>query len=81
MNVLNGGTSASGIRGTQPGKYAMSASQLRNWGGTLIADSRACGLALQRYDATYFERTDVEGAVAELARKADNRQAVSCRRR
>ena len=31
MNVLNGGTSASGIRGTQPGKYAMSATQLRNW--------------------------------------------------
>ena len=36
MNVLNGGTSASGIRGTIGGKYAMSASQLRNWGSTIV---------------------------------------------
>ena len=81
MNVLNGGTSASGIRGTQPGKYAMSATQLRNWGATLVADNRACGLALQRYEASYFERTDVTGALAELGRKAEGRQALSCRKR
>jgi hypothetical protein len=81
MNVLNGGTSASGIRGTQDGKYAMSVTQLRNWGATLIADSRACGFGLQRYDSGYFGRTDIAGALAELGRKAESRQATSCRKR
>ena len=81
MNVLNGGTSASGIPGTQAGKYAMSATQLRNWGAALVADSRACGLVLQRYEARYFDRTDITGAIAELGRKAGDRQATSCKRR
>jgi hypothetical protein len=81
MNVLNGGTSASGIPGTQDGKYAMSATQLRSWGSTLVADSRACGLVLQRYEARYFDRTDITGAIAELGRKAGDRQATSCKRR
>jgi hypothetical protein len=81
LNVLNGGTSASGIKGTQPGRYAMSATQLRNWGAVLVADSRACGLALQRYEARYFGRTDIAGALGELGRKAEARQVASCRRR
>lgn len=79
MNVLNGGTSASGIAGTQPGKYAMSATQLRNWGSLLVAESRACGFVLQRYQSRYFGRSDVQGALAELGRKAGSRQASSCR--
>jgi hypothetical protein len=81
MNVLNGGTSASGIAGTQAGKYAMSATQLRGWGSTLVADSRVCGLVLQRYESRYFGRTDIASAVAELGRKAADRQATSCKRR
>jgi hypothetical protein len=79
MNVLNGGTSASGIAGSQPGKYAMSATQLRNWGSALLAEDRACGLVLQRYDSRYFGRSDVAGAIAELGRKAGEVQASSCR--
>ena len=63
MNVLNGGTSASGIAGTQAGKYAMSATQLRNWGSTLVADSRVCGLVLEGYESRYFGRTDIAGAM------------------
>jgi hypothetical protein len=79
MNVLNGGTSASGIAGTQQGKYAMSATQLRTWGSALVAESRACGFVLQRYEERYFGRSDVSGALAELGRKAAARQAPSCR--
>jgi hypothetical protein len=81
MNVLNGGTSASGIAGTQRGRYAMSATQLRNWGADLMAEARACGFVLHRYDERYFGRSDVKSAIAELGRKATGRQALSCRRR
>jgi hypothetical protein len=81
MNVLNGGTSASGIPGTQAGKYAMSATQLRNWGSVLVAESRACGLVLQRFEPRYFGRSDIAGALADLGRKAEARHAGSCRTR
>jgi hypothetical protein len=79
MNALNGGTSASGIAGSQPGKYAMSATQLRNWGSILLAEDRACGLVLLRYDSAYFGRTDVAGSLSELRRKAGDLQGASCR--
>jgi hypothetical protein len=79
MNVLNGGTSASGLAGTAPGKYAMSASQLRSWGSTLAAQIEVCGLVLSRYNAGYFGRTDVKDAVAAVAQKAASHAATSCR--
>ncbi|MBA3894183.1 MAG: hypothetical protein H0X69_10885 [Gemmatimonadales bacterium] len=79
MNVLNGGTSASGLPGTIRGKYAMSASQLRTWGLVLAGQSRTCGLILSRYDETYFGRSDVREAVAEVAQKAGARDPTSCR--
>jgi hypothetical protein len=79
MNVLNGGTSASGLPGTTQGKFAMSASQLRNWGSVLAAQSKVCGLVLARYDAGYFGRSDVKDAIREVATKARDRAATSCR--
>jgi hypothetical protein len=79
MNVLSGGTSASGLPGTTAGKFAMSASQLRTWGSTLAAHSRVCGLELSRYDTGYFGRSDVREAVAVVAQKAASRAATSCR--
>jgi hypothetical protein len=80
MNVLNGGTSASGIRGTTSGRYAMSASQLRNWGSAILAQSQICGLVLARYSDPYFGRSDVRDAMRDLAVKAGSRTARSCRR-
>jgi hypothetical protein len=79
MNVLNGGTSASGLAGTTPGKFAMSATQLRSWGTTLVAQSRVCGLMLLRYDGGYFGRWDIKEAVAVVGEKARTRTATSCR--
>jgi hypothetical protein len=79
MNVLNGGTSASPLPGTTPGKYAMSASQLQNFGSALVAQSQVCGLLMARYDATYFGRSDVKQAVAAVAGKAREHAATSCR--
>lgn len=79
LNVLNGGTSSSGLPGLTAGKYAMSASQLGTWGAALLAQSQACGLLMARYDATYFGRSDVQGAVATLADKARAHAGTSCR--
>jgi hypothetical protein len=79
MNVLNGGTSASGLPGTTQGKFAMSASQLRTWGSALVAQSRVCGLLMSRYDGGYFGRSDVQDAIAVLGEKARTRAATSCR--
>lgn len=79
MNVLNGGTSASGIPGKTSGRYAMSASQLRTWGSALVAPGAVCGLMLNRYDAKYFGRSDVRDAVQVLGDKAAARAASSCR--
>jgi hypothetical protein len=79
MNALNGGTSASGIRGSTHGRYAMGASQLRNWGSTILAQSQVCGLVLARYDAAYFGRSDIRDALRDLAAKARARTARSCR--
>jgi hypothetical protein len=79
MNVLNGGTSSSGLAGTTRGKYAMSASQLRSWGSTLVAESRVCGLLMARYQSSYFGRSDVKSAMADVARAARTRAGTSCR--
>jgi hypothetical protein len=79
MNVLNGGTSASGLAGTTEGKFAMSASQLRTWGSVLVAQSQVCGLVMSRYDDAYFGRSDVKEAVEVLAEKAGARAASPCR--
>jgi hypothetical protein len=81
MNVLSGGTSASGLPGTKRGTYAMSASQLRNWGTALLAPTEVCGLVLARYDSEYFGRGDVKDAVGILSDKAAARAATSCRAR
>ena len=81
MNVLNGGTSSSGIRGDNAGRYAMSATQLGSWGSALLAPARVCGLMMSSYDATYFGRSDVKAAVATLRNKASAHAATSCRMR
>ena len=81
MNVLNGGTSSSQLRGTSPGKYAMSATQLRTWGSALAVHTGVCGLFLSRYDVEYFGRSDIKQAVADLAGKAGARATTSCRSR
>ncbi|HEY7612973.1 MAG TPA: hypothetical protein VH764_08255 [Gemmatimonadales bacterium] len=79
MNVLNGGTSSSGISGVTRGKYAMSASQVRNWGSTLLAQSHVCGLVLARYDDRYFGRSDIRDALRDVGAKARSRTAKACR--
>ena len=57
----------------------MSASQLRNWGSTILAQTQVCGLVVLRYDEAYFGRSDIRDAMRDLADKAGVRTARSCR--
>jgi hypothetical protein len=79
LNVLDGGNGSSGFKGNLPSKWAMSASELRTYGSTILANTYVCGFAMWRYDATYYGRSDVKSAFADLSTKARNHAKTSCR--
>jgi hypothetical protein len=81
LNLLNGGTKASRIRGTKGRLYAMSASQVRSWGSLMLNESRstACGFFGWRYDGRYHGRSDIKKALSYLSSKAKAQPRVSCR--
>jgi hypothetical protein len=79
LNVLNGGTSESGIPGHTEGRFAMSADQLRSWGGRYLSEPSLCAFLMWEYDSTYFSRPDIREAMAELAEKARSRPNTACR--
>jgi hypothetical protein len=81
LNVLNGGSEASGIRGPHPRfiKYSMSASQLRSWGSALLEESNACGFFNWKYESKYNGRPDIQSAMDYLAQMARSRPQTSCR--
>jgi hypothetical protein len=79
MNVLDGGDGTSGIRGTQPRTWAMSAAELKRYGSALLAPSHICAFAMWRYSDTYYGRADVKSALAELSAKASGHARTSCR--
>lgn len=79
MNILDGGNGSSGIRGTQPRTWAMSAAELKKYGTALLAPSYICAYLMWRYDATYYGRADVKSVMSELSAKASNHARTSCR--
>lgn len=80
LNVLNGGSKSSGIPGKGQGKNAMSADEIRNWGGKFFAEPNMCAFLLWEYDSDYLNRPDIKAAVEELAAKARNYPKKSCAR-
>ena len=81
-NVLNGGNGSSGIRGTQSGKWSMSATELRNYGTALLSQTLACGWFNWSYlytGSTYFGRADIKSAMTDLSNKAKAHVRTSCR--
>ena len=56
----------------------VTAAQLAEWGALFVAEPRACGLLMWRYDDSYFQNPDVAGVVASLAQAAQGRAAASC---
>jgi hypothetical protein len=79
LNLLNGGNSSSGIRGTSYGSYAMSASQIKSWGSVLATHPQACAVLSWKYSSTYFSRTSIKSALSYVAYKAKNRSTKLCR--
>lgn len=79
LNVLNGGNGSSGIRGTRSGKYAMSASELRTLGGAVLNQSYACAFFMWMYQDSYYARSDIKSALADLSAKARVHPKTACR--
>lgn len=80
LNVVGGGGSESGLPGYHNAKYAMNASQVRSWGGAILAEPYFCGFFMFRFNPDYFSRADIQGAMAELSQKAQSRPNRPCRR-
>jgi hypothetical protein len=79
LNLLDGGTRASRIKGYSRGHYAMSASQIRAWGSVLLKASYACAFLSWQYDTRYMGRSDIKAALNYLSGRARSSGARSCR--
>jgi hypothetical protein len=82
LNVLTGGSKEGGTPGSRAGTWAMSASQIREWGSILATAPYVCAVSLWKYakdDPSYFERSDIQSAAADVSRLAANRPRASCR--
>jgi hypothetical protein len=79
MNVLDGGNGSSKIPGRTRGKYSMSASEIRSYGSALLNQSYACGFFNWSYDGTYYGRSDIKSAMADMSTKARSHARTSCR--
>ena len=79
LNVLDGGNGTSRIGGWTNGKYAMSATEIRNYGTVLLNHVYSCGFFNWSWDSPYYARTDIKAALSDLATKARNHVKTSCR--
>jgi hypothetical protein len=79
MNVLDGGNGSSEIRGWTPGKWAMSASEIRNYGSAMLGQSHACAFFNWTHDTGYYGRSDIRSAMADVSAKARSHVKTSCR--
>jgi hypothetical protein len=81
LNLLNGGTSSSGIPGSGPKRYAMGASEIRTWGTAFLDDPYFCAFMMWQYDPDYLAREDIKAALSDLSQKAARHPEEKCRRR
>jgi hypothetical protein len=79
FNVLDGGDGSSGFHGNLPKKWAMSASEIRSYGLALLSQSYVCGFGMWKYKSTYYNRSDVKSAMADVSAKARSHARTSCR--
>jgi hypothetical protein len=69
MNVINGG----------PNGGKMSATQIKDWGSTLLGNSYPCSFLSWNYDNTYLSSTSIKDAMTYLRNKAQNRSTKTCK--
>ena len=81
LNLLDGGTRGSGIKGYSKGKYSMSPSQVKTWGSALLSDPYVCAFLSWKYTDAYFSRAGIRSALVELSDKAKGLPNKACRRR
>jgi hypothetical protein len=80
LNVL-AGSGEGGLPGYHTSKWsAMTASQVRTWGGALLDQPYICAFIVWRYPSDYFELPDVQEAIVELGKKAATLPKLPCRR-
>ena len=79
LNVVAGG-GEDGIPGYYRDKHAMTASQVRTWGGALMAQPYICAFFLYTYNPEYFALPDIQAAMAELSATAQSLPNQPCRR-
>jgi hypothetical protein len=79
LNVLNGGSPTSGIPGRKEGKNAMSADEIRSFGGTFLLEPNLCAFIMYEYDSTYFSRSDIRAAMSDLNQQARTLPNRACR--
>lgn len=82
LNILDGGNGSSGVRGWSSGKWAMSATEIRNYGTALLNHSYSCGFfnwIYQYQGPAYYARSDVKSAMAALSTKARAHVRTNCR--
>jgi hypothetical protein len=79
LNVLNAGSGSSKIPGAKQGKFAMSASEIKTWGGAYLAEPYICAFLMWEYEESYFSRSDIKGAVAQLKDQAKSHSKQQCR--
>jgi hypothetical protein len=82
LNILDGGNGSSGVHGWTRGKWAMSASEIKNYGTALLNQPYTCGFfnwTYQYFGPTYYARSDVKSAMATLSTKAKAHARTSCR--
>jgi hypothetical protein len=78
LNILDGGDGSSGIAGYRSGHSAMSASELKTYGGALLANTYACGFAMWKYGSSYYGRSDIKSAMSSLSTKAKAHVKTLC---
>ncbi|MEO7138108.1 MAG: hypothetical protein ABI037_10365 [Gemmatimonadales bacterium] len=77
LNLLAGGD-RTGIKGFYADKYAMSASQVRQWGNKLLDEGYICAFISWKYDPDYFSRSGITSALEDLNEKARSRPKKAC---
>ena len=54
-------------------------SEMRNYGWAMLAQSYACGFFNWTHDVSYYGRSDIKSAMADLSAKARGHAKTSCR--
>jgi hypothetical protein len=82
LNILDGGNGSSGVRGTYSGRWAMSATEIRNYSTALLNQSYVCAFYNWTYNyfgPTYYARSDIKSALSDASSKAKAHLRTSCR--